>query len=459
MTFDLNKHVARLLMNEPFFAALSRRVDKRVGNIPTAGVRVNPETAQFEMLYNPKFFEGLTDNERAAVLKHEFYHLVFEHVTGRMPEEVKANRALAKKWNFATDLAINSHLRGQLPEGCLMPGEGPFADLPAGKSAEWYWANLPENAPDDDQGEGEGEGENEEETQDGNGEEEGDGESGSGEGEEEEENNDDQGGGAGDEEGEDGEGEGSGEGEGDEEADGSGGGGNGVPDDGVLDDHSGWGESGAANEIAKERLKEAVKKAAEEATKAGSWGTVGADTRQDITDRLLTTKVDWKNVLRYFIKTSQRASRRSTIKRINRRYPYIHPGRTQTRTAKIAVSIDQSGSVDNGMLQAFFAELNKLAGLAEFTVVPFDTDVAEDKVFVWKKGEKRRWERVMCGGTCFNAPTKYVNEGQFDGHIVLTDMCAPKPIASKCQRMWMTTTYYAKNPYFKTSERVIGIES
>jgi predicted metal-dependent peptidase len=421
-------------MDQPFFAALSRRVDKRVGPIPTAGVRVNPETAQFEMIYNPTFFEGLTDVERAGVLKHEFYHLIFEHVTGRMPEEVKNNAALAKKWNFATDLAINSHLVGQLPEGCLMPGEGPFEDLPKGKSAEWYWANLPE----DPGGKGEEEGEGGQ----GQGDDEGEGQGGSG---------------AGDEEG-DGEGQGEEEGEGKEKKNGKGG--KGVPDDGILDDHSGWGDCPpAAQEIAKERLKEAVRKAAEEATKAGSWGDIGSDCRKDITDRLLTTKVDWKNVLRYFIKTSQVANRKSTIKRINKRYPYIHPGRKQTRTAKIAVSVDQSGSVDDSMLQAFFAELNKLATLAEFTVVPFDTDVAKDKVFVWKKGDKRKWERVMCGGTCFNAPTKYVNEGQFDGHIVLTDMCAPKPVASKCQRMWMTTTYYAKNPYFKTNERVIGIEA
>ena len=79
------------------------------------------------------------------------------------------------------------------------------------------------------------------------------------------------------------------------------------------------------------------------------------------------------------------------------------------------------------MLQAFFAELNKLSDLAEFTVVPFDTHVAK--------------------------------ENNFDGHIVLTDMCAPKPIASKCQRMWMTTAYYAKHPYFKTNERIIAIEA
>ena len=428
MTFDLNKHVARLLMDEPFFAALSRRVDKKVGAIPTAGVRVNPETAQFEMLYNPEFFAGLTDVERAGVLKHEFYHLIFEHVTGRMPEEVKDNAALALKWNFATDLAINSHLVGQLPDGCLMPGEGPFEDLPKGKSAEWYWANLPENPGQEDPEEGEGtpgKGEEDGEGQDGEGQD-GEGQGGSGEGEEGNEGQPGQGAGGGPQ---------------------------------TLDDHSGWGGDGAANEIAKERLKETVKRAAAEAAKAGSWGSIGSDTRQDITDRLLNTKVDWKKVLRYFIKTSQQANRVSTIKRINRRYPYIHPGRKRTRTAKIAVSIDQSGSVDNTMLQAFFAELNKLADLAEFTVIPFDTDVAEDKVFVWKKGENRKWERVMCGGTCFNAPTKYVNENKFDGHIILTDMCAPKPVASKCQRMWMTTDYYAKNPYFKTGERVIGIDA
>jgi predicted metal-dependent peptidase len=73
--FDLNKHVARLLLDEPFFAVISRNIDKTASNaLPTAGVRVNPDTAQFEMLYNPEYFEGLTDVERAGVLKHEFYH-------------------------------------------------------------------------------------------------------------------------------------------------------------------------------------------------------------------------------------------------------------------------------------------------------------------------------------------------------------------------------------------------
>ena len=51
MTFDLNKHVHRLLMDEPFFAALSRRIDKRIDKaIRTAGVRDNPSSGHNEML-------------------------------------------------------------------------------------------------------------------------------------------------------------------------------------------------------------------------------------------------------------------------------------------------------------------------------------------------------------------------------------------------------------------------
>jgi predicted metal-dependent peptidase len=391
-------------MNEPFFAAISRRVNKASHDgVPAAGVRVNPDSAQFELLYNPAFFAGLTDVQRADVLKHEFYHLVLEHVTGRMPTGEDH-----KRWNFATDLAINSHL-SNLPEGCLMPGEGPFADLQPGQAAEWYLSRLPE-------------------TPDGGG-----------------CNGDCQ--------------------PSDEGDDGEGGSGNcdcPGPENGQFDSHDDWGGSGspadnAANEIAKERIKDIIQKAANEAQKANSWGSVSAGIRKEILERL-TPRVDWKKVLRYFIKTSQKANKSSTVRRLNKRFPYIHPGRKVNRQAKIAISIDQSGSVDDGMLATFFAELNKLASLAEFTVIPFDSEVAEDKVYVWKKDETRPWERVRYGGTDFNPPTQYVNERNFDGHIILTDLCAPKPIASKAQRMWMTTKYYADNPYFRTTERVIAIE-
>ena len=388
MTFDLNKHTARLLRQEPFFAALSRKIDKKASTaVPTAGVRVNPNTGHFEMIYNPQFFEGISDDHKQGVLMHEFYHLVFEHVTGRLPPE-----GMTKIWNQATDLAINSHLIGKLPEGALIPGQGYFKELPVGKSADFYLELLKQKQ------------------------------------EENEENGE-------------GNGEGSGEG-----------------DPGTWDDHSGWGEQdNTTNEIAKERLKEAVKKAAEEASKGNSWGSVSQDLRQEIIDSI-TTKVDWRKVLRYFIKTSQKANKRSTIKKINRRYAYVHPGKKVQRQAKIAIAIDQSGSVDNTMLSKFFNELNNLSKLAEFTVIPFDHDVKPELVYVWKKGTHKKKERVLTGGTCFNAPTDYVNEHGFDGVIVLTDLYAPKPKRCKAQRMWMTTAECAKHPYFTTNERIIVVD-
>jgi len=401
--FDLNKHTFKLLQSEPFFAGLSRRIHKVESRaIPTAGVMIDKETAQFVMLYNPDFFEGLDESQRLGVLMHEFYHLIFEHVTGRLPPE-----GMSKMWNVATDLAINSFLVGKLPEGGCIPGEAPFQDYPLEKSAEWYFSELQNDEQFQQPEDGEGDG-----------------------------------GGDGDGEGSDGEGSPSG---------------SGLPDS--FDDHSGWGEVDQETKaMAEERLKDAIRKATEEVNSGGrGWGTVSQGMRKKIQD-MVTPKVNWRSVLRYFVKTSQRANKRSTVRRINKRFPYIHAGKKVNRTAKIAISIDQSGSVSDEMLAVFFSELNGLAKYAEFTVVPFDTQVAESEVYIWKKGKRRTFERVSCGGTCFNAPTRWVNERQFDGHVILTDMEAPKPSPSKCQRMWMTTPECADRPYFTTNERVIAID-
>ena len=109
------------------------------------------------------------------------------------------------------------------------------------------------------------------------------------------------------------------------------------------------------------------------------------------------------------------------------------------------------------MLAAFFSELNKLAEIAEFTVIPFDTEVATDKVYTWKKGQTKATERVLTGGTCFNAPTKFVNEkGGFDGLIICTDMEAPKPVRCNVQRLWITDERSGQRPYFNPKpERMI----
>ena len=149
----------------------------------------------------------------------------------------------------------------------------------------------------------------------------------------------------------------------------------------------------------------------------------------------------------------------STMRRVCKRYPYIHSGKRRNRHANILIAIDQSGSVSNEMLEVFFAELSSLSNIAEFTVLPFDHEIAEDKIYVWKKGTHKNSERVLCGGTCFNAPTRFANNhaGKYDGLIILTDLCAPAPVPCKIQRMWITTEDYAKEPSFQTNERILAI--
>jgi len=390
-SFDLKLHLHRLLSDEPFFSAISRRVNKQSSRaIPTAGVTVDKDTLQFKMLYNPDFFVDMPENHVKGVLIHEFYHLIFKHVTSRRPENIPMI-----VWNIATDLAINSMIGADnLPENCCIPGGKQFEDYPLGKTAEFYLEMM----KDDEQfGDGKG--------------------------------------GFKDMEGEDG------------------------SDLGNFDDHGGWDElTEDQRQMVEERAKDIMEKAAKDANNSGrGWGSVSNGIKRDIMERL-KTRVNWKKVLRAFIGAAQRADKSNTMRRINRRFPYIHAGRKVNRVANIAISIDQSGSVSDQELNAFFNELNKLSDLATFTVIPFDTKVAEDKVYTWKKGEKRKWERVMYGGTCFNAPTDYVNKGNFDGHIVLTDLMAPKPKPSRCRRMWMASKYNVDHMPFKTPERVIAID-
>ena len=422
--FNLDQHIIGLLSDEPFFAALSRKLEKvATTSVPTAGVKFNEERARFEMYYNPQFLADLHEqNPRyvKGVLLHEFYHIVLLHVTSRLP-----SGGMTKKWNIATDLAINSELSdfeadytspsgyslvsSILPIGkALIPSVGQFAKFPPCLSSEEYMGLLPDTP----------EGDSEDNQTEPNGNQAGD----------------------------EGENQDSSSSSGDQDSNG-------------FDDHSDWGESNGNDEkrkIAEERLKESIKEAFVEAQSKG-YGSVSQSMRRVIKEAI-TPKVNWRSILRSFVKASQRANRTSTIKRLNRRYAYIHPGRKAQRQAKIAASIDQSGSVSDSMLIAFYSELEKLAQLAEFTIVPFDTEVSTENIHVWKKGERHEKTRYMHGGTDFNAPTKWVNENSFDGHIVLTDMEAPKPVPSKCQRMWMTTKACAERPYFQTKERVIAID-
>ena len=71
-----------------------------------------------------------------------------------------------------------------------------------------------------------------------------------------------------------------------------------------------------------------------------------------------------------------------------------------------------------------------------------------------------KMERVAYGGTNFDAPTDFVNERDFDGHVVLTDLMASPPKRSKCKRIWINVdNYYKDKKRFGTNndEKVVHL--
>lgn len=445
--FNIDRHLIKLLETSPFFAEISRHVRKVITNdISTAGVTFDMGTEDFVLGINPEFFSSLTDAEIAGVLRHEFYHIVFLHITSRRKKP-------HMRWNIATDLAINSIILDKstgngvdLPECALVPGRplvvkvpktvpgqleaerndlkpskefnaafalsDLIASFPQMETSEYYFEKLNALA---DQLRGDcpvhGKPQPKKESDPSKGNDPDDGEK---DDHNHSENHD--------------------HGKGDEQCTCGG--------IGSLDDHNGWDE---IPEDMREYVEGKARNLVEKATKAADrnsngWGSIPISIRDEIR-RMVSRTVDWKMVLRQFIGSISRGGRTSTIRRINRKYPYIHPGVKRGYVAKLAVAIDQSGSVDNEMLAQFFSELEQLTKKASITVIPFDYEVDEKNVFEWRKGQRPKLQRTKAGGTNFDAPTAYVNSptnrGRFDGVLFLTDGECSAPPASRIKRGWI----------------------
>lgn len=380
--FNMDSHLVNLLLHESFFSHLLRSMNKeKTEAISTAGVLVKDDTLY--LLWNPCFLAALKPLHVRGLLKHECYHLIFNHCTGRRQEP-------ALLWNWATDLAINSLISiRELPEMGLIPGKSIelshikdpeslkkwekisdfIKNLPVKKSSEWYMEKLKSEKEISDMIQ--------------------------------------------------------------ETA----GGGEGNP----LDDHEGWGNlSDEEKQIMEGKIKNALSEAVKKCDRTGQWGSVSVDIQKSLR-RMVSNAVDWKRVLHNFCGRSQRVNKTRTHKKINRKYPYIHPGTKKGHSANLAVFIDQSGSVRDEDLELFFAALNSFGRITAFTIFPFDTSVDEKNSMRWSRGKKMPPHRTRYGGTSFHAVESYIKKkgAEFDGHIILTDGEASDPGRSIQRRCWV----------------------
>lgn len=419
--FNLDDHLINLMWDESFFSSILREVTKiKTDSIPTAGVIAKDN--DFMMYWNPRFVAALDSIKVKGLLKHEAYHLIFEHTTTR-------RRDPATTWNYCTDWAINSLIdKAELPECGLYPGDeytpltdeqkeamGPAnveryermskfqASLPVGLSAEEYFGLVNSDGDAGKDIESADKGMSLQDLVDAikNGDIKFD-ENGN-----------------------------------PTDADGNpisvsmgGTGGEG---------HDGWDElSEDDREFLKGKMKKILEDATNKADSSNGWGSIGAETRKMIRD-MISTEVDWRKVLKSAVGTKKRAGRTSSVKRLNRKYPGVHPGTQRDYTSSWSVYVDQSGSVGDENLALAFAELASLAKKTEFDIHYFDTSVDTENSFKWKKGQRVEAKRTRYGGTCFNAPTLHANENtkKYDGSIIITDGYAPKPKPTRLRRVWV----------------------
>ena len=141
---------------------------------------------------------------------------------------------------------------------------------------------------------------------------------------------------------------------------------------------------------------------------------------------MLSREIDWRSVVKNFIGRCRTQERSSTIRRVNKKMPYIHPGVRRPMRAKFACFIDQSGSMSDYDISMLFGELEGFAKETELDVYHFDTEIDEGSHTVWKKSSPfPKAHRTRSGGTDFQCVANFCNKpenrGRWSGVVILTD--------------------------------------
>jgi predicted metal-dependent peptidase len=128
----ITKARAGLILDAPFFGSLALRT-KLIEDPDCETAWINGP----EMGFNPGYIEGLSLDQAKGLLGHEVMHLAAAHHARRQDRN-------AKKWNMATDAAINGILERS---GFILP-PGHIPGAPDDQSAESLYNALPDPPPD-----------------------------------------------------------------------------------------------------------------------------------------------------------------------------------------------------------------------------------------------------------------------------------------------------------------------
>ena len=132
--------------------------------------------------------------------------------------------------------------------------------------------------------------------------------------------------------------------------------GEGIP---TFDEHDWEGAGDASQEEKNEAAKEI-----EQALRQGSIlvGKMGGNVDRNISE-MLTPKIDWKEALRDFVKSTTQGKDQSSWRRLHKRYlaaDLIMPSSYSEKVGGIAIGIDTSGSIGTEELSQFLSEVKSI---------------------------------------------------------------------------------------------------
>lgn len=220
-----------------------------------------------------------------------------------------------------------------------------------------------------------------------------------------------------------------------------------VGNSGGFDEHD-WDD--AKDGLSKED-KEQLERDIDQALRQGGIyaGKVGGTMSREI-GALLAPKVDWREVLRRFVKTSLKDRNSPSWRKAHRNYLWqdiIMPSIMGKRMKHLVVAMDTSGSIYGPILDAFLSEMHKIlkdTSPDRVDVIYWDAEVAGHEVYTGKDQASivQRTSPKGGGGTDPDVVPAFMNKEGItpDALVILSDgymHSNPKAWAGlKCPTLW-----------------------
>jgi len=194
-----------------------------------------------------------------------------------------------------------------------------------------------------------------------------------------------------------------------------------------MDEHD-W--EGAQDSTPEEQ--EQVAKEIESALRQGAIlaGKMGGNVSREMQD-LLTPKVNWKDALRDFVKTSTQGKDQTTWRRLHKRYigmDIIMPSTYDEKVGSIVVAVDTSGSIGNAELAQFLSEVKCICDEVspeKIDLLYWDTNVAGHETYMGAElaSLTETTQAKGGGGTSPECVPHYMKENRLEPEcvIMLTD--------------------------------------